>query len=281
MRISIDLSGLYVYKNRQFCLKNTHIAIYLRFWHNISMDLTQQLQEIGLEGKKAAVYLALLKLQEATPHQVAQEAEVERTTVYKLLNDLASAGLVTKAVHGKRISYFADPASSLKVFLNKKQNLLDSILPTLFALQGDKRTRPKVQFYDNLENIRQVLMNSLESQEKLRRDFAFIENVVEFLGLRFIQNQIKQRVKKGIYVRSLRQKPKKPETDWFIKKDNKDVLREVRYLDAAVEPLVIIYDNVVAVISSRKESYALVIESQEFSNALKALFDIAWRAARL
>lgn len=245
------------------------------------MDLIKQLQEIGLDGKKAQVYLGLLRLQEAPAQAIAQEAGVERTTVYKILQDLTLTGLATKTIKGKRISYLANPLPNLKTFLAKKENLLQSILPILMAMQGDKKSRPKVRFYDSLDGIRQALTDSLECQEKLRRDYAFVDNVVEFLGLRFIQNQINHRVNKGIKVRSLRPKPAIPEKDWFIKPGNKDVLREVRYLKNSVqfEPLVMIYDNTVAIISSKKESYALVIESAEFSHAMKTLFDIAWDSA--
>ena len=245
------------------------------------MELIQQLQEIGLEGKRADVYLSLIKLQKATPHQIAAEAGVERTTVYKILDDLARAGLATKVIRGKRIDYFADPAINLKAFLAKKQNLLESILPILISQQGNKTIRPRVRFYDNLTSIRQVLMDSLHCKEKLRRDYAFVENVVEFLGLRFIQNQIKERVKKGVAVRSLRHISKNTEKDWFLKKGNTEVLREVRYLKSSLnfEQLIMIYDNVIAVISSKKESYALVIESQELSQAMKTLYDIAWDTA--
>lgn len=246
------------------------------------MDLIKQLQEIGLDGKKAQVYLGLLRLHEAAAQPIAKEAGVERTTVYKILHDLTQTGLATKIIKGKRISYLANPVPSLKTFLTKKENLLQAILPMLMAAQGDKKSRPRVRFYDNLESIRQVLLDSLECKEKLRRDYAFVENVVEFLGLRFIQNQINARVKRGLKVRSLRPLSTTPEKDWFIKSENKDVLREVRYLKPTVqfEPLIMIYDNIAAVISSKKESYALVIESAEFAQAMKTLFDIAWAGGK-
>jgi sugar-specific transcriptional regulator TrmB len=246
------------------------------------MNILKQLQEIGLDDKKAQVYLGILRLQEATPQQIAQEADVERTTVYKILEELSRMGLITKTVHGKRMVYCADPVMSLKSFLAKKQSIVDHILPILSALQGAKTPRPKVRYYDSLDGIREVLMESIYCQEKLRRDYAFVDNVVEFLGLRFIQNQIKERVKRGVFVRSLRRQASGSEKDWFLKKENRNVLREARYLQgsAQIEPLIMIYDNTVAVISSKKESFALVIESEEFSAALKTLYDIAWESTK-
>ena len=40
-----------------------------------------------------------------------------------------------------------------------------------------------------------------------------------------------------------------------------------------------LFDNKVGLISSRKENYGLIIESQEFANVQNALFDVMWQAS--
>ncbi|MDP2683565.1 MAG: helix-turn-helix domain-containing protein [bacterium] len=249
------------------------------------MEIDAKLENLGLTSKEIKAYLALLKLQSANPHQIAKEAKVERTTIYKILDDLTERGLISRSIAGKKLSYFAESPEMLKNMLSEQQSIVSQILPYLSALQGSKGSRPIIKFYENKEGIRKVLTESLNSREKIRRDFAFVENVVDFFGLRFIHKQIEDRIKRGIHVCSLRRKPrgnKISEKDWYLKKDNKELLREVRYLPASIEfePLIIIYDHVVAVMSSQKESYAFVIESREFSQAMKSLFDIAWSSAK-
>lgn len=249
------------------------------------MEIDTKLEHIGLTSKEIKAYLALLKLQSANPHQIAKEAKIERTTIYKILDDLTERGLISKSITGKKLSFFAESPEMLKNMLSEQQNIVNQVLPYLSALQGSKGSRPIIKLYENRDNIRKVLTESLNSREKVRRDFAFVENVVDFFGLRFIHKQIEDRIKKGIHVRSLRRNPKSnkiSEKDWYLKKDNKELLREVRYLPASIEfePLIIIYDHVVAIMSSQKESYALVVESQEFSQVMKLLFDIAWNSAK-
>ncbi len=249
------------------------------------MDIIKELKVLGLKPKLASAYLAALKLQQANAHQIAKEANIERTNIYNVLEELEETGLVTKSLKGKRLSYIAESPVKFKELLIKQENVLGQLLPILEALQGNKQIRPKIKLYENKEGIRKVLMDSLNSQEKLRRDFASVESIVDFLGLRFINNQIKERVKRGIHVRSLRCVPagtKISEKDWFLKQDNKELLREVRYLDKSIRiaPAIFIYDHVIAIISSQKESFALVIESPDLSQAMKALFDIAWAQAR-
>lgn len=167
----------------------------------------------------------------------------------------------------------------------QQEIILRELLPLLSAVTGKKTTKPKVKFYDSLLGVRHVLSNTLNCEEKIRRDLVSVENLVDFIGLKFINQHIKERVRKKIKVRSLRTLPigsKISEKDWFLKKDNEDLLREVRQLNKTIriEPLIMIYDSTVAIISSKKESYALEIESQELSLVLKMLFDIAWEQTK-
>ena len=200
---------------------------------------------------------------------------------YNILDELEERGLVLKSVKGNRFLYIAEPPTKFAELLLRQESILKQLLPVLALVQGNKTFHPRIKLYENEDGIKKVLTDSLNAQEKIRRDFASVENVIEVLGLRFVNNQIKERVKRGIFVRSLRCVPqgsKISEKDWYLKKENKDLLREVRYLDKGVQlaPLIMIYDHVVAVISSKEESYALVIESADLSQALKVLFDIAW-----
>jgi len=250
------------------------------------MDVIDSLAKLNFPSKSAEAYLALLRLQEANPHQIAKEAGIERTTIYKVMEDLVKKGLATESTKGKRILYIAESPLELKHFIQKQNIVLDQILPMLLALRGKKSTKPTVRFYSTSDGIKKVFMDSTRAQEKLRRDFVAIETMIPVLGKRFIQKEINERVKRRIKVRSLRCKFKgsteTEEGDWFLRKDSPELLRKVRHLDKSIqfEPFIMIYDNVVAVISSAKESYALVIESRELSQTMKAFFDIVWKTAK-
>lgn len=264
---------------------NVIIKAYISLYLLTNMEIKEKLKKLGLKSGEILAYLAILRLQRANPHQIANEAHIERTTIYNILDSLTERGLILKSFTGKRISYMAEQPERLKLMVDEQQNIVGQLLPYLKALQGSKGSKPIIKFYENLAGIRSVLTESLNCQEKMRRDLAFVDNVTRALGLRFVQNQINERVKKGIHVRSLRRLPennKTSEKDWYLNKENKYILREVRYLPEAIkfDPLIIIYDHTVAIISSVKESYALVIESLEFSQAMKILFDIVWSTAK-
>lgn len=244
------------------------------------MDIADSLKFLGLNEKDTAAYIAVLRLQKAGPAAIAREAGLERTTVYKILEQLSVLGVIGKSVAGKRIHYVAESPQFLHTLIEKKSKNLDKLIPFLAALQGKSQARPTVRFYEDKESVKRVLMESLNCEEKLRRDFASVERIVEFLGLAFINHQIEERVRRRVHVRSLRCTPKEPraEKDWYLRGSNAEVLREVRYLKQEIEfePVIFIYDNTVTIISSEKESYALVIDSQELARAMKVLFDVAW-----
>lgn len=250
------------------------------------MDIQKSLEILGLKDKEVTAYIALLRLAEANAHQVAKEAKLERTTIYQILKILCDKGLVHKVVKGKRYFYVAEPVGALEQFVKSKISTLDNLLPLLAGIAGSHSAKPVVKYYETLPDIKRVFADRADSKEKLVRDFAFVSNVVEVFGKRFIHNQIEKRVANKVKVLSLRRGPREKDIqdDWYIGVDKSiDLLREVRYLDPKLtfdQPLITIYDHTVGVFSSKKELSALIIESQEFSKAMKVLFDIAWLTAK-
>jgi len=248
-------------------------------------DIHHALNELGFSKKETDVYTALLRLQLANAHQIAKAAGVRRTTVYDILEDLTTRGLATKSIQGKRQTYLAEPPQRLIEINQKQQAVLADIMPSLSALPSAGKHPPVVRFYDTVEGIRKAVMDTVNGKEKIRRDFASVEHIVDFLGQRFIDHQIEKRVRRGIRVHSLR--CPEPTTgwsrkDWYLRAENPKTLREVRYLPKKVlfEPVVFLHDDTTTIISSKKESYALVIESKELCQALKILFDIAWDSTK-
>jgi len=243
-------------------------------------EITVKLEKIGLKHNESAAYLALLRLSEASANEIAAEADLERTTVYKILEGLVERGLITKNMHGKRIVYFSQGPQALKLFLNSQNEVLNEIFPSLLAMYNADATKPKVSFYDTLPAIKEVYNSSLNATEPIRRDIISIDNIVDLLGQRFIQNHTNNRVERKIAVRSIRSfsdQDSKVEQDWTLKSSNTDLLREVKHLKGLeFTPLIMLFDHTIAMISTQKDPFALVIESKELSDLLKMFFDLVW-----
>ena len=191
------------------------------------MDIQKSLETLGLKDKEVAAYVALLKLVEANAHQIAKEAKLERTTIYQILKSLCSKGLAHKVVRGKRYFYATESVGALEQFVKSKISNLDNLIPLLAGIAGSHSAKPVVKYYETLPDIKRVFAGRTDSKEKLVRDFAFVSNVVEVFGKRFIDNQIEKRMANKVKALSLRRGPKEKDVrdDWYIRADkNKNLL---------------------------------------------------------
>ncbi|MBI5140140.1 MAG: hypothetical protein HZA94_01705 [Candidatus Vogelbacteria bacterium] len=248
------------------------------------MDIYKQLETLGISEKQGMAYLALLRLQKANAHQIAKEAGIERTTTYKILEDLTAKQLITQTRSGKRVTYLADSPTQFQHLLIRQSEVLKDLIPLLSSLQGKVASKPTIKYYEGRDAILKVYKETLKCKEKLFRNFASVPNVEHLLGDRFINAYTEARIKKGIVTRSLRATPKDKAKieNWYLKDENATVLRETRYLDTnlSVDAFIKTYDDFILLISFGREPSMVVVESPELAQTMKVLFDIAWNQAK-
>ena len=66
------------------------------------MTIIEQLNQLGLNGRQARVYLALLQLGSATAIEIAKYTKYKHPTVYDVLDLLKEKRLITETLSGKR-----------------------------------------------------------------------------------------------------------------------------------------------------------------------------------
>ena len=86
---------------------------------------------MGLDEKTEKVYVALLKLADAPAAKVARESGLKRTSVYHVLENLASMGLASSYIHRGVKRYAAENPSRLKAFFEQKAILAERLTPIL------------------------------------------------------------------------------------------------------------------------------------------------------
>jgi sugar-specific transcriptional regulator TrmB len=74
---------------------------------------------LGLEPEVADLYLALHIYGPQSLLQLARNARIERTRVYRLLDSLSDARLIKVETHAKRKIYRAAPITNLRVLLSR------------------------------------------------------------------------------------------------------------------------------------------------------------------
>jgi len=230
-----------------------------------------------MSEKEAIVYLIILKLKEATVIQLAKLANIKRTTVYHLLDSLISKGLISKVIKNDRKYYLAEnPKESLNNLLAEKKHIINSIAPELKNIFGQGAFVPEIKIYRNTAGIKKIFVDVLTCKEKLCRYYIHSFNIEDLIGEKAVDDFVKKRIELGIKSLSLRSFKYKPKREKGI--SHAKQLREIKFIsdDAAIKPYMCIYDNKVSVISTREEKIGFIIESKEFADAQKAIFDMIW-----
>lgn len=242
-------------------------------------NITKTLAEFGLSPNQVKIYLALLELGEAKVQDISKKGQVLRTTTYEILEQLKNIGLVSQYNRqGARI-YMAEPPRSLERILADKQKTIADILPELESMYNISGFKPKIRFYEGLEGYKTVYDDTLHAKSKKLSAILSMQDMFDKLGEKYMVNYIARRVEAGIHLNVIRIGPHEVKPIW---PDAPEEFRQVRLAPAGfVFPLTMyVYDNKVSLMSTKRENFGLIIESREFMQTQKALFDVLWQTSR-
>lgn len=239
------------------------------------MEINKKLEQFGLEGKRADVYLACLELGSSTVIEIARKAGIKRTTCYDILLDLIEKSLISETVKGKKRFFIGEDPENIKKKLREKENLFSEILPFLRSIHNVSGTKPKIKFYEGTEGIKEVYSDPLNYSGEF---LAFgSEDIIKVVGNDWMEKFIANRVKKRIPVRTIL--PKTDYTQEKLRERDSLHLRNTKLINKNKYPFSIeidIYGYSKISLISAKESLGIIIESSEIHTTLKALFEILW-----
>lgn len=242
------------------------------------MDLLNQLAQLGISGKRARFYLAALELGEASITAVAERAAIGRTTAYDILDGLINEGLLKQIEKSDKTYVVAEDPAVLIRNIEQRMRLAQEALPEIQAIYGRSLYKPRIRYYGGQSGIQTVLNDTLNCRSG---ELCGILSKVELLrapGDDFMKGHIRRRIEAGLKLRVVRSPSEEIDDSW---QTTEKELREVRFSPQGV-PFTMtsyIYDDKVAYISSRRENFALLIQSQEFAGLQKALFETLWMAS--
>lgn len=250
---------------------------------NTNTPIYKSLINLEFTPKEVSVYLALLELGKRTVSPIARTANINRTTVYDILDSLVAKGLVSVSGKEPLQEYVAEsPDKIVKLVqeqIQKDQLRLEQaqgLVPQLKSLHNVSN-RPKVMFYEGEEGLEHVYDDTLTSHEPIRG----MANVLEMhKGLpEYFPKYYKRRAQKGIKIRAILSSN---EAGKNISAHDKEELRDTAFIPADrynFIPEIDVYDNKI-MIASWREKLGIIIESQEMADSMKTLYDLAWEEAK-
>jgi sugar-specific transcriptional regulator TrmB len=240
----------------------------------------QDLEKIGLNDKKAKVYLAVLELGQATVIQIAKRTILKRTTIYDLVADLVNQGYLSEIKKGNKSVIIAeDPELLIKKFEARLEEV-KSLSPALSAIFASVTSKPQIKFYEGVEGVRHLMEESLVMKSQEIFYWGPADNLIKILGNVYIDKWLKRRIKAKIQTYGLLTQDAPRGSKPFLQTD-KVALREVRWLSTKTifDGILWLYDNKVMYISSAKDSFGFVIESDNFCNFMKVIFKSMYETA--
>ena len=233
------------------------------------------MEQFGLEGKKVDVYLAALELGSSTVIEIAKKAGIKRTTCYDILTDLIKESMVSETVKGKKRLFIGEDPEKIQKDLQKRQSIFAEILPQLKSIHNISGAKPKIRYFEGKQGLMEAYDDALKYSGEI---LAFgSEDVRNVLGVDWIEDYIKRRVKKGIRVRAVLPSTEYLEKEIFAR--DQQQLRSCKSIKKEKYPFSIeidIYGHQKVAMISNKEQLAVIIESAEIYNTMKHVFELVW-----
>jgi sugar-specific transcriptional regulator TrmB len=246
--------------------------------------------KLGLEPEIAELYLALHAYGPQTISELARRSKVERTRIYRLLDDFAASSLIEIETRYKRSIIKAAPISNLQILLSKKEEELRSLQSGLAAVQRavlrHEKTDPstQVQFYKDIEGLKQMFWN--ETKSTTGNLSILYENMQNKTNAAFFERWVREFNRHGITSRSLiGDHFLETQKNWYNQRDNERIAQfESRYVPTNIFDIthsIILYNDVVAYYNWRQGNiFGIEIHNQGIADAQRTFFEMLWAQSK-
>lgn len=241
------------------------------------MDTIDNLKKLGLTEKEAQFYVTALKLGHFSIASIATASSLKRPTCYLLVESLMKKGLIILIPRARKKIYMAESPEKLADDIALRAKIADSIIPSLKKLLSTEKDEPMIKFYRGEQGVRNIYNDFLNYKDIEIYSIFSAETLFSVTGQEFLNDWVKKRVARNIKALSIELNEPGSKDDFeFGSNDNK--LREVRYLPYGVNlpGALCAYKSKVAFISGKETNYSFVVESRDYYESIKGIFDLLW-----
>ncbi len=242
------------------------------------MQIQQLLKKLGFSENETRVYLAALELGLSSAQDIAEKAQIKRTTGYSVLNYLVNRGIVGKTKKKGKTRFLAEPPERLLTLIKEIESGIKQALPELDAIYNKKETKPKIIFFEGETAVQKVYDDTLKENPKEILEWntnAYFEKTT--VDSRYIQKRVLQNIKaKRIAGKGSKWDTKHKYLDQKELSETVIVPKEI--FNPSIE--VNIYNNKVAFLNYA-ENMSVIIESKAIADAMRQAYELSWAGAKL
>lgn len=246
--------------------------------------LISKLMDLGFTEDEAKAYLALLELGGAYVSAIAKKCGIHRVNCYKILDDLVEKGLVNRFVKNNVKHYSIDTPRILVQKQAEKLEQAKIMLPELFSITNALSYKPKIQYYEGVEGIKNIFEDTLSAEGEMI-GYSNLKDIPQIISEEYLRNYARRKIEKKIKTRML--SPLTADALAYSKKyypGNFDPnLVEIFFINPKQFPVeyeIMIYGNKVSIVSlNPKELMGMIIESPLYAKTQRSIFNLAWLGA--
>jgi len=232
----------------------------------------EELKKLGLENREILAYLTLLKLGETTAIVIAEKTNIDRATIYRILEKLIGRGFVSFVIKNNVKYFSACEPKRLLTYIKETEKEISRILPKLEKLKKAEEAETIVQVYKGKEGGKTVLKDIITTgkdygvfgyEGQFRRIFPKI----------YLDQYMRDLKKKGMTERVLIKKGIKV---------NKYNQVKIKYLpkNFSSPSTTVVYGNKIAHVVWTEPYFIIVVENKEIAKSYKNYFKSMWKIAK-
>ncbi len=252
------------------------------------IPLIKYLEKLGLSEIESKLYLALLKHGPKKVKDLADLVDLKRTTAYFHIDSLISKGLVAEVIKGSSKMITATPAERIEYLVEKKletainlKNTYPQMLKSLTNIQPNfsNAKEPEIKYLKGLANARAIYDEAFKGKEM--RSFVKLEEKSVLsadnpeLFKKALQKNKNLNMWEIVYESPYSRRPSvnilAQNRGYYYKFMPADLKWSITSED------IVIFEGKVAIINYTGKVSIVVLQSPDFYNNFKEIFDFIWR----
>lgn len=251
----------------------------------MTTTLDDILRDLDLSPSSSKIYQELLQNGETTARILSERLHITRPSTYDHLAILKKKGLIIEKKIENKTFFSASDVREIKNALTEKietltlhEKVFTTMLPSL--LQQTKTTAPVIKFFAGKAGLKYLLYDVLWNKGETIYTMWPHEEMQKTIGKEDLIRFNERRIKEKITVHALWPKTMKPVKEYIW--NGKDAQTERRYAPQKMDWKMgyTIYGDKVSFISSHKEVFGFIVQSEEFSELMKMQFDVIWEQSK-
>ncbi|XOU94440.1 MAG: TrmB family transcriptional regulator [Candidatus Kerfeldbacteria bacterium] len=250
--------------------------------------MKQLLSLFNLRSVEASLYETLFYHGMMSASKLAKKVSVSRTSVYDLLERLVELGLVIETAKAGIKMFTVQPPKKLKLLLKEKQSAIENANTTLDHFQKlytsqQQSIRPQLEIYEGKQALQQMMKDMLLYRDMTVYAFWPIAHIMKLLSPQFIKQFHQERINRNVQLKVIW-----PKSQMNIVKQNSFLTpNQTEKREARIAPETMdcslgysIYGNTVRYLSSSKENFGFLVQSQELVTMMKSQFNAIWSISK-